>query len=95
MLKQLLLAGGLLTATHAHTAEVSMNYVEAGTYLLIALSDTEEEYVFDAGLTWNECKVELRRFDTETAVGMLTDSGQIAPVKFIDVFCLMHDSGDF
>lgn len=93
MLKQLLLAAGLLAATHAQAAEVSMNYVEAGTYLLIALSDTEEEYVIDADLLHSACIQQMKDFDLNTTLGILRVD-TLQPVKFVDVFCLRH-SGDF
>lgn len=85
MLKRILLAAGLLAATHAHAAD--------DTFLLIALSDTEEEYVIDADLKHDVCIKQMQSFDLNIALGMLRGD-TIQPVKFVDVFCLRH-SGDF
>lgn len=85
MLKSLTLALALLASTVAHADE---------KYLLVAVSDTDDDYVMDADLTHSDCMSNLQSFNFNQQLGLYS-YGTLVQVKLVDAFCVSDDGGDF
>ena len=89
MLKSLTLALALLASTVAHADQPA-----GEKYLLVAISDTDDDYVMDADLTHSDCMSNLQAFDFNQPLGLYTYN-TLVQVKLVDAFCVSDDGGDF
>lgn len=94
MLKSLTLAVALLSSSAGLAAAQSADQPTVEKYLLVAISDTDDDYVMDADLLHADCMSDLKKFNFDQPLGLYT-YGTLVQVKLVDAFCVSDDGGDF